>query len=256
MTDHEVLSGGVNQVIRTGATVRRPTGPWSPLVHRLLRQLRERGFTAAPDVRGVTADGFEILDFLPGEVSDYPATPAAASREALETAAELLRAYHDAATGPLTAVTEGWMMAAREPAEVICHGDYGPHNCVLDGNRTTGIIDFDAAHPGPRLWDIAHAVYRWVPLSTESPRPPAEQAVLARVFCDRYGLDAAGRAGLVDAVVARLHALVDFMRTRAAAGNAAFAGHLADGHHLLYLGDAEYLERERAVFERHLAGGG
>ncbi|MEV0810260.1 hypothetical protein [Micromonospora sp. NPDC050200] len=59
-----------------------------------------------------------------------------------------------------------------------------------------------------------------------------EQAARLRVFCDRYGLDDAGRADLVNAVAARLNALVDFMRAQAAAGNEAFAGHLAAGHHI------------------------
>ncbi|GAA0843473.1 aminoglycoside phosphotransferase family protein [Streptosporangium amethystogenes subsp. fukuiense] len=257
MSDQEILTGGgVNEVVRIGGTVRRPTGPWSPRVHDLLRHLRARGFTASPAVHEVTGDGFEILDFLPGEVGNDPLTPAVMSTEALESAAELLRSYHDSTVGYAQDATDGWMSAARTPAEVICHGDYAPYNCVLDGNRVVGIIDFDTAHPGPRLWDIAYAAYRWAPIT--APANPGgfgtaeEQAHRARLFCDRYGLDTAGRAGLVDTVIARLHALVDFMHAEAAAGNPAFAGHLADGHHLLYLADATYLDRQRAVFNRRL----
>ncbi|MFG2695000.1 phosphotransferase [Kitasatospora sp. NPDC048407] len=256
MADSEILAGGVNQVERIGERVLRPTGPWSPAVHGLLGHLRTNRFTAAPRFHGLTADGREILDFLPGEVSDYPATPAAASRTALLTAARVLRAYHDATAGY---AADGWMLPAREPAEVICHGDYAPHNCVLDGERVVGVIDFDTAHPGPRLWDVAYAVYRWAPTTAPGNADgfgtPDEQAARAREFCDAYGLDAAGRAGLVDAVEARLHALVDHMRAEAAAGSAAFASHLADGHHLMYLSDAAYVVRERERFERALLGG-
>jgi aminoglycoside phosphotransferase (APT) family kinase protein len=256
MSDHEVLAGGVNEVVRIGMSVRRPTGPWSPRVHGLLRHLREEGFTAAPAVQDVTEDGLEILDFLPGEVSNYPATPTAASLEALQSAAELLHDYHDSTAGYALDVVEGWMLPARTPAEVICHGDYGPHNCVLDGTKVVGIIDFDTAHPGPRLWDIAYSVYRWVPTSaptsTDGFNTTEEQARRARIFCDRYGLDVTGRAGLVDALIARLRVLVDFMHVQAAAGNAAFASHLADGHHLQYLADADYMDRQRAVFDQHL----
>ncbi|MFF0391859.1 phosphotransferase [Kitasatospora sp. NPDC004615] len=256
MADSEILAGGVNQVERIGERVLRPTGPWSPAVHGLLGHLRANGFTAAPRFHGLTADGREILDFLPGEVSDYPATPAAASRTALLTAARVLRAYHDATAGY---AADGWMLPAREPAEVICHGDYAPHNCVLGGERVVGVIDFDTAHPGPRLWDVAYAVYRWAPTTAPGNADgfgtPDEQAARAREFCDAYGLDAAGRAGLVDAVEARLHALVGHMRAEAAAGSAAFASHLADGHHLMYLSDAAYVVRERERFERALLGG-
>ncbi len=258
MPEHETLTGGgVNEVVRIGDTVRRPTGPWSPMVHELLRQIRRRGFTGAPRFHEVTADGHEILDFIPGDVSNYPPTPAAASPEALETAADLLRAYHDstveyAAQAPST----GWQLPAVDPAEVICHGDFAPHNCVLDGTRVIGMFDFDAAHPGTRLWDVAYAVYRWVPMTAPTNADgfgtSDEQAQRLRIFCDRYGLADRARGDLVDAVAARLHALVGFMREQAAAGSAAFASHLADGHHIQYLTDADYVIAERGTFERHL----
>ncbi|GAA0552762.1 hypothetical protein GCM10010172_39030 [Paractinoplanes ferrugineus] len=251
----EILAGGgVNEVVRVGNRVRRPTGPWSPHVHDLLRHLAAVGFREAPRVHRVTPDGFEVLDFLPGEVSNYPATPAAASAEALVSAAELLRRYHDAtAEYAATAPRTGWQVPAREPVEVICHGDFAPHNCVLDGNRVAGLIDFDFAHPGPRLWDVAYAAYRWVPMTVpghlDGFGTTAEQAVRLRVFCDSYGLAAADRAGLVDAVVARLTALVDFMHAAAAAGHAAFAGHIEAGHDEFYRGDIAYVLAQRAVFD-------
>ncbi|MFB7944892.1 phosphotransferase [Kitasatospora phosalacinea] len=253
VVDGEVMAGGVNRVERRGDRVLRPTGPWSPAVHGLLAHLRAAGFTAGPRFHGLAADGREVLDFLPGEVSDYPPTPAAASRTALLDAARLLRAYHDATAGY---TAEGWMLPAREPAEVVCHGDYAPHNCVLDGERVVGVIDFDTAHPGPRLWDVAYAAYRWAPTTAPGNADgfgtPDEQALRVREFCDAYGLGRADRAGLVDAIGARLHALVAHMRAEAAAGSAAFASHLADGHHLMYLSDAAYVLRERARFEAQL----
>ncbi|TCB94467.1 aminoglycoside phosphotransferase family protein [Micromonospora zingiberis] len=251
-----LTGGGVNEVLRIGDTVRRPTGPWSPRVHDLLRQLAAQGFEAAPRVRD-TMPGFEILDFIPGDVSNYPPTAAAASIEALESAALLLRAYHDATVEyARRAPRDGWQVAATEPVEVICHGDYAPHNCVLHGNRVVGIIDFDHAQPGPRLWDVAYAAYRWVPMTapenTDGFGTTEEQAARLRTFCDRYGLANDARSSLVDVAVARLHALVDFMHSQAAAGNSAFAGHLADGHHIQYLNDASYILAQRAVFERDL----
>ncbi|MBG0562140.1 phosphotransferase [Actinoplanes aureus] len=252
----EILNGGVNQVLRLGDRVRRPTGFWSPRVHDLLRHLD--GFPGSPRFHEVAADGFEILDFLPGEVSDYPPTAAAASTPALLSAASLLRAYHDAVAGYARhAPRDGWQVPAREPVEVICHGDYAPHNCVLTGDRVTGMIDFDYAMPGPRLWDVAFAAYRWVPLTapgnTDGFGTLAEQAARLRLFCDRYGLDPAGRRALIDTMIARIHWLVDVMHARAAAGSEAFASHLADGHHLQYLGDAEHISSRRSTYERALS---
>ncbi|WP_250037851.1 phosphotransferase [Paractinoplanes maris] len=253
----EILPGGINEIVRIGDTVRRPAGPWSPHVHELLRHLEAAGFAGVPRVRREISDGYEYLSFLPGDVSNYPPLAAAMSAPALTTAAALLRSYHDAtATFAATAPREGWQAPALDPVEVLCHGDFAPYNCVLDGTRVAGMFDFDFAHPGPRLWDVAYAVYRWVPLTapgnTDGFGTTDDQAARLRTFCDSYGLDRAGRTALVDAVAVGLHALVTLMRTAAAAGHEAFAGHLADGHHLLYLTDADYILAHRPTFESHL----
>ncbi len=244
MTEHETLAGGINEVVRHGDRVHRPTGPWSPRVHQLLQHLDGRAGT--PRFHGLAPDGSEILDFLPGEVANYPLTPAAWSETALLSAAGLLRDYHDTTEGyARTAPRDGWQLPALEPIEVICHGDFAPYNCVMDGDSVTGMFDFDHARPGPRMWDVAYAVYRWAPLtrpgSADAHGTPAEQAARLALFCDRYGLDQASRGTLLDAVAARLRHMVAFMRAGAAAGSAAFAGHLAAGHHLQYLGDADYV---------------
>ncbi len=46
----EQLSGGnmSAEVVKVGSTVRRPTGPWTPCVHELLRHLESSGFEGAP----------------------------------------------------------------------------------------------------------------------------------------------------------------------------------------------------------------
>jgi hypothetical protein len=62
-----------------------------------------------------------------------------------------------------------WYFPPREPVEVVCHGDLAPYNCVFDGDRLVGVIDFDTAHPGPRLWDVAGGAYRLVPLVAPTP---------------------------------------------------------------------------------------
>lgn len=251
MDDEVLTGGGVNEVVRTGDAVRRPTGPFSPRVHDLLRRLHD--FAPVPRVRRVV-EGFEFLDFLPGAVSNYPVTDAAASRTALLSAAGLLRDYHRAtAVFAAELPREGWLLPAEDPVEVVCHGDFAPHNCVLDGERVVGLIDFDTARPGPRRTDLGVATYRWVPLSdpaNDGVRPgPAEQAARLSEFCDAYGATLGDRRGLVDAVLEHLDLLVRHMHEQAAAGVEAFARHVADGHDRLYRADARYVERERSRFE-------
>ncbi|MEU4326024.1 phosphotransferase enzyme family protein [Nonomuraea dietziae] len=240
--------GGVNQVVRAGATVRRPAGPWTPAVHRLLAHVAAAGFRGAPRAHGLDAEGREVLDFVQGEVAHYPLPDHAWSDATLREVGRLLRAYHDATAG---CPAEGpWYLPAREPAEVICHGDVAPYNTVFRDGLPVAFIDFDTAHPGPRLSDVAYAAYRFVPLSAlgngEAVLTVAEQARRLRLFCDAYGLPPAERAALPAMVRERLHALVDLMRTQAAAGNAAFAQHLSEGHHTLYLTDATHVTTHAA----------
>jgi aminoglycoside phosphotransferase (APT) family kinase protein len=248
MAEHEELltGGGVNQVTRLGDTVRRPVGPWTPTVHRLLDHLAAKGFAGAPRAHGLTEDGArEVLDFVPGDVAHYPLPPYARSDDSLRAVAVLLRALHDASADFPQRQDDVWQLPPREPVEVVCHGDAATYNCVFRDGTPVAFIDFDTAHPGPRVWDVAYTAYRFVPLhapgSDEGTLPPTEQARRLRLLADAYGLTPNERAVLVHTVSERLHALVRMMNERAATGDVAFARHLADGHHRLYLTDAEYV---------------
>jgi hypothetical protein len=245
----EYLDGGrPNQITRMGGKVYRPAGEWTPYIHRLLDHIRSQGFSSAPEPLGFDAKGNEIVSYIAGEASNYPLSEAASSVEALVSAAELLRSYHDASASFVIGLkgNEPWLLPAREPVEVVCHGDYAPYNVVLEGNRAMAIIDFDTAHPGPRTWDIAYALYRWSPLN--NPNNPdgfgseQEKVGRSRLFCDAYGLSKASRVGLIATTVERLQCLVDFMQSEADAGNEAFKANIADGHHLAYLADIDYLK--------------
>jgi Ser/Thr protein kinase RdoA (MazF antagonist) len=128
--------------------------------------------------------------------------------------------------------------------EVICHGDYAPYNVSLIGSETVGIIDFDTAHPAPRVWDIAYAVYCWTPFKTHEYDAMGDlesQSIRAEQFCDAYGLLEAERLVLVKAMTERVQSLVDHMHNEAGNGNQAFIENIKDGHHLAYLADIQYL---------------
>jgi hypothetical protein len=227
----EHLAGGVNQVTRIGGTVRRPTGPWTPAVHALLDHLATAGFDGAPRVYGIDDAGREVLEYIPGDVTEDPP-----DGPGLVAVARLLRRYHDAAAGFRPAPDAHWQLPPQEPAGTICHGDIATYNCVFRNGLPVAFIDFDTAHPGPPLSDVAYAAYRFVPLPPAASSPDGAAQRL-RMFCDAYGLDEAGRHALPDTVGARLRALVEFMRSQAAAGHVAFQRHLAEGHAETYLAD-------------------
>ena len=245
----EYLEGGRSKKIaRIGSNVQRPAGEWTLNIHKLLNHIRYQGFSGVPKPLGFDAEGNEIISYIAGEVSNYPLSEAASSADALISAAELLRSYHDTSASFVSKLkgNEPWLLPAREPMEVICHGDYAPYNVVLEGNRAVAIIDFDTAHPGPRTWDIAYALYRWAPLTNpDNPEgfgSEEEKVNRCRLFCDVYGLSKARRGGLISIVVERLQYLVEFMQSEADAGNEAFRANIADGHHLTYLADIDYLK--------------
>ncbi|MCA9917896.1 MAG: aminoglycoside phosphotransferase family protein [Anaerolineales bacterium] len=255
----EFLQGGrENKIVRVANTVRRPAGPWTASVHALLGHVRAVGFTAVPQPVGFTEDGQEIVTFLEGDVCNYPLSAAAKSEEALISAAQLLRAYHEATVTFIEQNLEqfNWQLPAQSPIEVICHGDFAPYNVVLNGNQAVGIIDFDTAHPGPRMWDLAYALYRWVPFhNPQNPdglRDIEAQLARARRFCAAYGFPVDQRHRLVEIMIVRLQTLLRHMQTEAQKGNETFMAHLAEGHHLIYLADIEYLRAKRPYLQTGL----
>ena len=91
--------GGVTDVVRLGATVRRPVRPFTATVQAYLRHLRERGFDAAPEALGEDDQGREVLSFVPGDVPDDPLPDYTTTDDVLVDLARLVRRLHDAAEG-------------------------------------------------------------------------------------------------------------------------------------------------------------
>jgi hypothetical protein len=246
--DEISLAGGnVTPVVRVGDTVRRIPGPWSPALHGLLGHLAGRGFDGAPRFRGLDAQGREILTFIAGEVGQYPLPAYMWSDAALTGAARLLRRYHAATRDFVPPPGAEWQMIYPDTMqhEVICHNDFAPYNVVYVDEQPRAIIDFDLAGPGPRLWDLAYAVYRFVPLSYAADMQERGLSDLAwqsrrlPLFCAAYGLPAP--PGLLDMVAHRIQAMCDLLINRAAAGEPAFQK-MVDEDHL-----AHY-QRELAAF--------
>ncbi|HEX8046831.1 phosphotransferase enzyme family protein [Rhizobium sp.] len=231
---------------RKGDFILRPGRPWTAAVQALLAGLHAHGFTQSPVPAGYDA-AWEKVSFLPGLTGDLAECEAMRSETALRSAASLLRRYHDctALFLPEMVVEQEWQLSPRAPIEVICHGDFAPYNVVMNDGAVTGIIDFETAHPGPRSWDLAYALYRWAPLSTGI--TPVSLGGLeiqirrARIFLDAYGLEAERRLALPDMVIERLNALVGFMESEAARGVEKYRQDLRDGHDRIYRNDIAYI---------------
>jgi hypothetical protein len=228
----------------------RPTHPWTASVHALLTALQTHGFANAPLSAGYNA-AWEKVRFLPGVTGDLDENENMRSMKALQSAARLLRRYHDCTAQfvGLLLKDQKWQLPPQTPFEIICHGDFAPYNVVLNDGEVTGIIDFETAHPGPRCWDLAYAVYRWAPLSASVAVKNIDglntQILRTRIFLDAYGMPVEQRSALPGMIIERLNALVGFMESEAANGVERYRRNIQEGHDGVYRRDIAYISEYR-----------
>jgi Phosphotransferase enzyme family len=252
-TEQEIplYGGNVTGAVRIGQTVHRATGIWSTTVHTLLRHLEASGFTGAPRFIGIDERGREILTFIEGEVGHYPLPRALWSEESLVAAAHFLRTYHDATLNYLPPQDAVWQFTYPDLQrhEVICHGDVAPYNMIYRRGRPHALIDFDTAGPGPRLWDLAYAAYRFVPLSYAQDMQelglsnPLMQGPRLRLFCQTYELEQP-YTEILDFVEQRLQAMCSWLSEGVIAQDPARQRLVNEGH-------LDYYRREIAAFQQH-----
>ncbi|MCT4779611.1 MULTISPECIES: aminoglycoside phosphotransferase family protein [Exiguobacterium] len=259
--EERLTGGNVSDVSRVGETVRREQKPDSDRIHRLLHHLEKRGFTGSPRFLGIDAQNREIVSFIEGEAGNYPLQPYMRSDVVLEETARLLRAYHEAVAD--FPIPTDWQPidGTPEPFELICHNDFAVYNVIFQNERPVGIIDFDVAAPGPRIWDIVYTMYTFVPLSrhqmTEAVEPtlydPAVDQERIRRRIELF-LTAYGKPELTDAlyetVLLRIQAMIATIHRKAAEGDEAFQRMIEEGHVTHYEQELDFLKREGADWFR------
>jgi len=258
VTQEEVLKGGnVNHIVRKLNTVLRPTGYWSPSVHKLLKHLEKQGFEGAPRFLGIDESHREILTFVEGEVpgDHYPELkPYMWSDETLVGLARLLRAFHDATEGYTLTSEDRWQLSYTDASqhEVICHNDAALYNVVFQQEILVALIDFDMAGPGPRMWDIAYTLYTTVPLASFAPDYSSgatvpyqtelhreERRRRIQLFFESYGIPIPN--GLKQWITQRLTTMCDTLRNGATDGNAAFQKMIEEGHLTHYENEIQFI---------------
>jgi hypothetical protein len=179
-----LAGGNVGGAVRIGDTVRRPTGPWTPAVHGLLKHLEAAGLPGVPRVRGFDEQGREILDFLPGRTFDTETV----GDDVLVQAMRWLRTYHDAVASYRPAGVVRWRTSTEELADgqIVCMHDFGAYNWVASAaGEFVGVIDWDMAGPGTPLDDIAFAAWNTGPVAKAL--PPDWLAARMRLMASAYG---------------------------------------------------------------------
>lgn len=228
----EPLEGGNTHtsIVRVDDTVRRPTGPWTPGVHALLRHLAARDFRAAPRVHGIDEQGREILSYIQGVVVWPEAPDLVASTDALFEIGALIRELHAAVAGFTPPPCE-WSDLASDPSgehEILCHNDLGPWN-LIRSNIGWVFIDWDLAAPGRRAWDLAWAALSLIPFFPNRLPDPIDLEQRLTAFCNGYGHEAVP-PDLIQVAFERANHEATLIRERGARGIEPHARLLREGH--------------------------
>lgn len=253
--DLEVLPSGHShpgELVRIGAGVHRPIGPYTPAVHAYLRHLEIAEFNGSPRVHGIDEQNREILDFIPGEVPRPPLPAWAGTDRTLVSVARLLRRLHDAAASFSPPADAVWHQPAppREyQGDLVCHNDLVPDNVVCRDGLAIALIDFDLCGPADPLWDVAVAIRHWLPVREQADLEQAHARTRPgprlAMFCEAYGMSTTDRSRLLDAVLDCTVYAYDYVRIKAAAGHPAWIKAMADGRCERHLRSARWLRRNR-----------
>ncbi|MEU9832410.1 phosphotransferase [Streptosporangium sp. NPDC048047] len=217
-TEEPLPGNATTDVVRIGDTVRRPAGPWTGTVDAFLLHLHNAGFTGAPRPLGRDDKGRQVLEYVPGRTGDVTGTY---TMTELAEIGSLLADLHAAAAGFTPPEPAVWNRVILPDAEeLVCHNDAAPWN-LIRAPRGWVLIDWDAAAPASRLWELAYAAQSMGGLGDR--RPPEESAARLRALVDGYGLAGEARPALAAMLGRRARAMYDLLRDGARRGREPWA---------------------------------
>lgn len=274
--DTHLKKGNMSEVYRDGDIVYRDRKPQSKTISRLLLHLEKKGMPFTPRFLGTKNVNQEMLSFVEGEtIEDYPTQNDIQSKMmTVQLAAKMLREFHDATLDFERRDEDIWFLSyeGKLQKEVICHNDFAPYNVTFKHHKPIGLIDFDTACPAPRVWDVAYAVYRFVPLSMEVYDPNtykyrkydktldcSERTLLLCTFLEAYasviedvigvkgvtgveGKDVLDVLEVLQNVIMRLEALVKLFDEECSKGNLIFIKMKEEGHQQLYIDEIAFIK--------------
>ena len=208
--EEERLPGNVGGAWLVGDTVRRPTGPWTPAVHSLLKFLAPR-VSHIPQVLGFDDRGREVLSYLPGRVIDIDSEVLTLGQ--IRSVVSWTHMFHEAVAdfehaGP-------WRALAFDRPTLVAHNDIAPYNVCFDGDELGGVFDWDLAGPSTPLLELAFIAWNCVPLWRDGgDRWSAERLEL---IAATYGSHSASQ--ILRAVPTRIQLMLDWIPRAAAAGD-------------------------------------
>jgi hypothetical protein len=160
-----LFGGTLNGVSRSGDIVRHRRGQHGDAIVQLLTWLRKRGIPAIPEVMGFSNQNV-YLRYIEGDSVLRPWVDAVKTDSWLVQLGDWLSRSHAAMDGFQLQSGASFVSgpATPEPGMVVCHGDLGPWNFLQKAGRLTGVIDWELAHFGLPLDDLAFMAIETVPL--------------------------------------------------------------------------------------------
>ncbi|WP_284755262.1 phosphotransferase [Arthrobacter sp. efr-133-R2A-120] len=247
MDAEQILEGGnvSGGVVRIGSTVRKSWMDSTPSVFEFMTAVRKAGVDV-PAVLGQDEHGRQITEFIPGRLGlgSEPLT-----HSELHRVGAMVRAIHDASESFVPPRDARWNVAIPSPGEeLICHNDLAPWNLII-GDRWT-FIDWDAAAPSTRLWDLAYAAQAFTLSDTN--QTPKEAAQNLTAFIGGYDADRRMRRQLPEAMSQRAAAMYHLLKSSHDSGHEPWGSMYVEGHGDHWRAATLYAERHRDLWSKAL----
>jgi Ser/Thr protein kinase RdoA (MazF antagonist) len=236
----ELLTGGnvAAEVVRVGATVRKPATPATPGVEAVLEHLAAVGYRGSPRSLGRDDRGRHVVEYIPGALAD---TLPPFTISELQQVGRLIRELHDAMKSFVPPAGVEWEVAIPDPTggTLICHHDLAPWNLVRDGDRWV-FIDWDGVGPASALWDLGYAAHGFVPFLPDG--NPYADAPRLRAFADGYGLTESERHEFPALIAAHTRAMEALLIRGHQTGEQPWSRLYSEGHANHWGPAAKYIE--------------
>lgn len=249
MEHEQLLSGGnaSGPVSRVGSTVRKPWTDASSYVLDFMAAVKRAGVDV-PAPLGRDDVGRQVTEYVPGKLA-IDAAPLTESE--LVRVGEIVRAIHDASQTYAPASSAVWNTVIPAPEDdLVCHNDLAPWNLII-GERWT-FIDWDAAAPSTRLWDLAYAAQAFT--LSDPGQPPGDAARRLTAFAEGYGAEEGLRTALPNAMHRRAAAMFSLLKTSNESKIEPWGSMFEHGHGDHWAAVTDYVRRHQDVWSRALFG--
>lgn len=226
--------------------------PYTGAIHALLLHLEDAGFTGAPRSFGWDDHGRHLVEFVAGTRADHPGAP----EEALDPQriGRFMRSMHDALESFEPPDYALWFDGLAAPGgDLIVHHDIAPSNIVVKSDGTLAAIDWDAAGPGTRLWDLAYAGHAFAPLY-QADGDIGNASRRLRGLVDGYGLSEEQRKELLPLLSMRSERMYEYLDKMRATGASPWTELWERGIGTVWRADAQWIRDHSDHWERALLG--